>query len=44
MPEERRDPALSRLAREAVIAAITTETPALAAPGPASAPTADPWR
>jgi len=37
LPEDRRDPALSDLAREAVIAAITTETPAMATPGPAGA-------
>ena len=35
-PEER-DPALSDMAREAVIAAITTDGPAPAAPGPVSA-------
>jgi AcrR family transcriptional regulator len=35
-PAEQRDPTLSRLAREAVIAAITTDAPA-AAPGPAGA-------
>lgn len=34
MPEDRRDVALSAMAREAVIAAITTETPAPVAPGP----------
>ena len=37
MPECRRDLALSNLAREAVIAAITTQAPVTAAPGPASA-------
>lgn len=37
MPEDRRDLALSGTAREAVIAAITTEAPAAAAPGPVSA-------
>ena len=37
MPEDHRDPALSDLAREAVIAAITTNAPAVAAPGPLSA-------
>lgn len=36
-PEDRRDPAVSDMAREAVIAAITTDAPALAAPGPAGA-------
>ena len=37
MPEDRRDPALSGLAREAVIAAITTDAPVPARPGPAGA-------
>jgi AcrR family transcriptional regulator len=37
MPADRRDPALSPMAREAVIAAITTDTPAPASPGPVSA-------
>jgi AcrR family transcriptional regulator len=37
LPEDRRDPMLSRIAREAVIAAITTDSPALDAPGPAPA-------
>lgn len=37
MPERRRDMALSDLAREAVIAAITTDAPVVAAPGPVSA-------
>jgi AcrR family transcriptional regulator len=37
LPEDRRDPALSELAREAVISAITTEAPAAAAPGPVGA-------
>jgi AcrR family transcriptional regulator len=39
LPEDRRDPALSGMAREAVIAAITTDAPALAlaTPGPVSA-------
>ncbi|MDX3850786.1 TetR/AcrR family transcriptional regulator [Streptomyces sp. AK02-01A] len=37
MPEDRRDPALSDLAREAVLAAITTDAPVSAAPGPAGA-------
>ena len=37
MPEERRDMRLSRLARDAVIAAITTDTPAVETPGPAAA-------
>jgi AcrR family transcriptional regulator len=36
-PEDRRDPALSDMAREAVIAAITTDTPTAATPGPVSA-------
>jgi len=34
---ERRDPELSAMAREAVIAAITTDAPALASPGPVGA-------
>jgi AcrR family transcriptional regulator len=34
---ERRDPELSAMAREAVIAAITTDTPASASPGPVGA-------
>jgi AcrR family transcriptional regulator len=33
LPEDRRDPALSDMAREAVIAAITTDAPVPAAPG-----------
>ncbi|MGO9502497.1 MAG: TetR/AcrR family transcriptional regulator [Streptosporangiaceae bacterium] len=37
MPEGERDPALCDTAREAVIAAITTDAPAPAAPGPVSA-------
>jgi AcrR family transcriptional regulator len=37
MPADRRDPALSGMAREAVIAAITTDAPAPAPPGPVSA-------
>ena len=37
MPEDRRDPALSETAREAVIAAITINAPAPATPGPVSA-------
>lgn len=37
LPEERRDPALSHMARDAVIAAITTEAPAAATPGPVGA-------
>jgi AcrR family transcriptional regulator len=37
LPADRRDPRLSEAAREAVIAAITTDAPALAAPGPAAA-------
>jgi AcrR family transcriptional regulator len=37
MPADRRDPALSGLAREAVIAAITTDAPAPAPPGPVRA-------
>lgn len=36
-PEDRRDLTVSDLAREAVIAALITDTPAPAAPGPASA-------
>jgi hypothetical protein len=36
-PEDHRDPQLSATAREAVIAAITTDTPATAAPGPVAA-------
>jgi len=37
LPENRRDPALSDTAREAVIAAITTDAPGAATPGPVSA-------
>jgi AcrR family transcriptional regulator len=37
LPEDRRDPALSRLAREALIAAITTDAAVAAEPGPAGA-------
>ena len=37
MPVDGRDPALSGMAREAVIGAITTDAPAPAAPGPAGA-------
>lgn len=37
LPDDRRDPALSEMAREAVIAALTTDVPALAAPGPVGA-------
>ena len=37
LPEDRRDRALSDMAREAVIAAITTDAPAAATPGPVSA-------
>jgi AcrR family transcriptional regulator len=37
LPDEQRDPALSDMAREAVIAAITTDAPAAATPGPVSA-------
>ena len=37
LPPDRRDPALSALAREAVIAAITTDAPAHVAPGPVGA-------
>ncbi|MFG1709815.1 TetR/AcrR family transcriptional regulator [Nonomuraea sp. M3C6] len=37
MPGDRRDPELSVMAREAVITAITTDTPATASPGPVSA-------
>jgi hypothetical protein len=36
-PEDRRDPRLSPTAREAVIAAITTDAPAAAVPGPVAA-------
>lgn len=36
-PEDQRDLAVSDMAREAVIAAVTTDTPAHAAPGPAGA-------
>ncbi len=36
-PVEERDPGLSQAAREAVIAAITSESPAVASPGPAAA-------
>jgi AcrR family transcriptional regulator len=37
MPADRRDPELSVMAREAVITAITTDTPVPASPGPVSA-------
>jgi hypothetical protein len=37
LPEDERDPGLSEAAREAVIAAITTASPALETPGPAAA-------
>jgi AcrR family transcriptional regulator len=37
MPADRRDPELSAMAREAVIAAITTDRPAPASPGPVGA-------
>lgn len=37
LPEGRRDPALSDMAREALIAAITTDAPAPSAPGPVAA-------
>jgi AcrR family transcriptional regulator len=37
MPPDRRDPDLSQAAREAVIVAITTGSPALESPGPAAA-------
>jgi AcrR family transcriptional regulator len=37
LPADRRDPGLQEAAREAVIAAITTESPALESPGPAVA-------
>jgi hypothetical protein len=37
MPEDRRDLSLSENAREAVIAAITTSSPARKSPGPAAA-------
>ncbi|MEU6854410.1 TetR/AcrR family transcriptional regulator [Actinacidiphila alni] len=36
-PADRRDPELSAMAREAVVAAITTDTPAVAGPGPVTA-------
>ncbi|MEE4595883.1 TetR/AcrR family transcriptional regulator [Streptomyces sp. DSM 41524] len=36
-PEDRRDPELSRTAREAAIAAITTDAPAATEPGPVAA-------
>lgn len=36
-PEERRDPELSHTARDAVLAAITTDAPAAPEPGPAAA-------
>jgi AcrR family transcriptional regulator len=36
-PEDRRDPMLSPTAREAIIAAITTDTPAVERPGPVPA-------
>ncbi len=37
LPADRRDPALSHTARDPVIAAITTDVPASAEPGPAGA-------
>jgi AcrR family transcriptional regulator len=37
LPGERRDPAVADLARDAVIAAVTTDTPVPATPGPAGA-------
>jgi hypothetical protein len=37
VPEDQRDPRLSGLAREAVLAAIATDTPARQAPGPVGA-------
>jgi hypothetical protein len=37
MPDDRRDCGMSAAAREAVLAAITTATPALERPSPASA-------
>jgi AcrR family transcriptional regulator len=37
LPPDRRDPALLAIAREAVIAAISTDAPATASPGPVSA-------
>ncbi|WP_432930430.1 TetR/AcrR family transcriptional regulator [Microbispora sp. CA-135349] len=37
MPEEERDPRLSEVARDAAIAAITTDAPAVETPGPAAA-------
>ena len=36
-PEDRRDPGLPEAAREAVIAAVTTDSPAVDSPGPAAA-------
>lgn len=37
LPEERRDPAVANMARDAVIAAVTTDAPVPATPGPAGA-------
>ncbi|MEU8060383.1 TetR/AcrR family transcriptional regulator [Microbispora bryophytorum] len=37
LPEERRDPRLSEVARDAAIAAITTDVPVVETPGPAAA-------
>jgi AcrR family transcriptional regulator len=37
LPEDQRDPALIHAAREAVVAAITTDAPVAASPGPAAA-------
>lgn len=37
LPEDQRDPALIHAAREAVVAAVTTDTPVAASPGPAAA-------
>ena len=37
MGPERRDPALSTMAREATVAAITTDAPGHASPGPVTA-------
>ncbi|WP_434599806.1 hypothetical protein [Streptomyces sp. A5-4] len=39
-PDDQRDQGLAEAAREALIAAITTDTPALEHPGPATAATA----
>ena len=37
LPEDQRDPALIHAAREAVVAAVTTDRPVAASPGPAAA-------